>query len=168
MSLIILKYRKTEIGKLKKENLQTEILHKKKQLASTTMHLVEKTEFVNSVKSELEQVLENKSEDENHRLIKRVIRQIDKNIADDNNWEEFEHHFDEVHHGFLKRMRKNYPTITPQEIRLSAYLRMNMTTKEIANLLKVSVRAVEMARFRLRRRLDLDKEENLVSFMMHS
>jgi ligand-binding sensor domain-containing protein/DNA-binding CsgD family transcriptional regulator len=167
-SLIVLKTRKKEIGKLRKENLQTEITHKKKQLATTTMHLVEKTEFVNSVKSELVQVLESKSADENERLIKRVIRQIDKNIADDDNWEDFEHHFDEVHHGFLKRMRKNYPTITPQEIRLSAYLRMNMTTKEIANLLKVSVRAVEMARFRLRRRLDLGKEENLVTFMMNS
>lgn len=168
ISLVILKYRKKEIGILKKESLKTEVLLKKKQLASTTMHLVEKTEFVNSVKSELVQVLESRSEDENRRLIKRVIRQIDNNIADDNNWEDFEHHFDEVHHGFLKRMRTKYPTITPQEIRLSAYLRMNMTTKEIANLLKVSVRAVEMARFRLRRRLDLDKDENLVSFMMNA
>lgn len=122
---------------------------------------------MNAVKGKLTEALEYKNEVEIHRIIKRVIRQIDQNKSEDNNWEDFEHHFDEVHHGFLKKMRTNYPAITPQEIKLSAYLRMNMTTKEIANLLKVSVRAVEMARFRLRRRLNLDKEEKLVSFMMN-
>lgn len=169
-SIIIFKYRKKikkEIGSLKKKNLQIEILHKKKQLAAKTMHLVDKTEFVNAVKGKLTEALAHKNEVEIHRIIKRVIRQIDQNKSEDNNWEDFEHHFDEVHHGFLKKMRTNYPAITPQEIKLSAYLRMNMTTKEIANLLKVSVRAVEMARFRLRRRLNLDKEEKLVSFMMN-
>ncbi|MFY0606188.1 MAG: hypothetical protein JXR10_05705 [Cyclobacteriaceae bacterium] len=170
MILIILGNRKKyqqEIGELKKINVETEIQHKKKQLATTTMHLVEKTEFIHSVKTKLSEVLDTKKEKDVHLGIRRVIKAIERNASDDNHWESFEVHFDEVHRGFLMRLRSEFPTITPQEIKLSAYLRMNMTTKEMANLLKVSVRGVEMARFRLRRRLNLLKEDNLVSFMMN-
>jgi ligand-binding sensor domain-containing protein/DNA-binding CsgD family transcriptional regulator len=165
--LINRKKYKEEIDELKKANIETEIQHKKKQLATTTMHLVEKTNFINSVKTKLGEVLDTKKEKDIHLGIRRVIKSIERNVAEDKHWEEFEQHFDEVHHGFLKKLRNNFPTITPQEIKLSAYLRLNLTTKEIANLLKVSVRAVEMARFRLRRRLDVGKEESLVSFMLN-
>ena len=71
-----------------------------------------------------------------------------------------------VHDGFIRRLKEAYPNITPQEVKLSAYLRMNMTTKEVANLLKISVRGVEMGRYRLRKKLGIDKDTNLVDFMM--
>ena len=78
-----------------------------------------------------------------------------------------ERHFDAVHTGFLQKLQKDYPGVTPQELKLSAYLRMNLSTKEIANLMQITPRSVEVARYRLRKKLALDTEANLASFMMN-
>ncbi len=155
-----------EIERLKNEKLKSEIRHKKRELATSTMHLIDKNGFISSIKSHIGDMLKNDNQREIRHELKRIVKEIDKNIHEDDDWGQFEVHFDEVHEGFIKKLRNDYPGITPQEIKLSAYLRMNMSTKEIANLLRISVRGVEIARYRLRKKLRLGKEENLVDFMM--
>ncbi len=87
-------------------------------------------------------------------------------MADDESWEQFTQHFDQVHGDFLARIKESYPDITPQETKLAAYLRMNLTTKNIAQLINISVRGVEIGRYRLRKKLNLNREVNLTSFLM--
>lgn len=158
---------KEEIEKLKMEKLRSEIKHKNKELATTAMHLIDKNSFINSIKNSLNEIVKKDAGLKNQKELNRIIRNIDKNIASDGDWKQFEMHFDEVHEEFLKKLRMDYSQITPQEVKLSAYLRMNMSTKEIAELLRISVRGVEIARYRLRKKLELPKETNLVDFMMN-
>jgi len=89
---------------------------------------------------------------------------VDERLEDD--WEKFSYHFDQVHSNFIKRLKQGYPNLTPKDQKLCAYLRMNLTSKEIAPLLNISVRGVEISRYRLRKKLSLNKEENLSEFMM--
>lgn len=100
----------------------------------------------------------------NQPLIDRTIALL-KDHSEEEKWEDFETRFERVHTDFLKNLQKKYPNLSPAEKRLCAYLRLNMTTKEIANILHVSSRAVEQSRYRLRKKLGLDKKEDLVNFL---
>jgi len=99
--------------------------------------------------------------------LKKVVKSIEKNISEDETWSQFEIHFDQVHGDFVKKLRECYPGLTPQELKLSAFLRMNMSSKEIAHLLNISVRGVEVSRYRLRKKLPIESNENLIEFMMN-
>lgn len=155
----------SEIMELKNKNLKSEIAFKNSELASATMHLVQKGEILMKIKSDLSEIAkkvpENLTAD-----IKRIERKIEADVRLDKNWERFEKHFDQVHQNFFKRLRANHTDLTPKDQKLSAYLRMNLTTKEIAPLLNISVRGVEISRYRLRKKLNLESDTNLVSFIM--
>ena len=103
---------------------------------------------------------------ENSRKIQQLVRNIEMDMQLDEEWEQFELHFDQVHENFLKRLREKYPSLTPKDQKLCAYLRMNLSTKEIAPLMKISIRGVEISRYRLRKKLDLDPDTNLIDFMI--
>ena len=100
----------------------------------------------------------------NQPLIDRTIMLL-KGQDDDEQWREFESRFERVHIDFLKNLQKKYPNLSPTEKRLCAFLRLNMTTKEIANIMHVSSRAVEQSRYRLRKKLGLDKKQDLNNFL---
>lgn len=152
------------IDKLKNEKLEVEIGHKNKELASATMHLVQKGQILQSIRDSLQE-FDPSSGDKAKKELRRLVRMINDDIKLDNNWEQFELHFDQVHVDFLKRLRAAYPKLTPNDHKLCAYLRMNLSTKEIATILNISVRGVEISRYRLRKKLDLDTNENLTEFI---
>lgn len=91
---------------------------------------------------------------------------INKDIDSDKQWEIFETHFENVHEEFLKRIKQAYPDLSPRELKLCAYLRMNSSSKEISVLMNISTRGVEIARYRLRKKLDLPRETNLANFII--
>lgn len=154
-----------EIIKLRNEKLHSDIKHKNSQLASTTMHLVQKSEMMMKIKNDLKQV-EAEAPTDLKRKIQQITRTIESDTQLDENWEQFEVYFDQVHENFFKRLRAKFPELTPKDQKLCAYLRMNLTTKEIAPLLNISVRGVEISRYRLRKKLNLSSEVNLVSFIL--
>ncbi len=155
----------SEIIKLRNEKLQGDIKNKTGQLASATMHLVQKSEILIKIKNDLKGIESEASKDIKKR-IQQITRTIESDIRLDENWTQFENYFDQVHENFLKRLRLNYPELTPKDQKLCAYLRMNLTTKEIAPLMNISVRGVEISRYRLRKKLGLDSEVNLVAFIL--
>ncbi len=166
-----LKYEKEQAEQslilLQNEKLQAEVNHKNNQLASSTMSIISKNELLTEIKSELE-----KFKDElGYRLPKKyygkIIHLIDQNISSESDWKSFETLFDQAHENFFKRLKTTYPDLTPGDLKLCAYLRMNLSTKEIVQLLNISVRGVEVHRYRLRKRLNLDSNQNLVVFMMN-
>jgi len=98
--------------------------------------------------------------------LKKISRKIDRDIQNEKSWEVFDRYFDEVHQEFHSRLRNLHPELTPGELRLCSYLRMNVTTKEIAPLMNISIRGVEISRYRLRKKLKLDQSANLVDYLM--
>ncbi len=155
-----------EIVKLRNEKLEAEIAHKNTELASSALHLVQKSELISKVKEDLSKQL--KSIDGNNPLeeIKRMVRVLGDDERMDNEWESFALHFDKVHSDFLVKLKAVHPSLTANEIRLCAYLRMNLSTKEIAPLLNISVRGVEISRYRLRKKLQIPTEMNLFDYLI--
>lgn len=155
-----------EMMRIKTEKLEAEIAHKNKELASTTMHLVQKTEMLNKLKLEMGKMATSKgAQPEVKNQVYQLTKMINEDLRLDKNWDQFENYFDQVHVDFIKHLRDNFPDLSPKEIKLCAYLRMNLATKEIAPLLNISVRGVEISRYRLRKKLNIDRDTNLFDFL---
>lgn len=155
------------IDELKAEKYRSEIAYQSKELASLTMHIVQKNELISKIGRELKDIKEKLKSTEQRKLIKPLEQLLTEDEIIENDWEQFVYHFDQVHNGFFQRLRQEYPQLTPKDHKMCAYLRMNLSTKDIAPLLNISVRGVEISRYRLRRKMNLNKEENLVTFMMN-
>lgn len=155
-----------EIIKLQNEKLQAEISHKNMQLADSTMSIIRKNEVLIEIKDELEKQKEDLGPRYPARYLQRIATMIDRNISNDNDWEIFEALFDQAHENFFKRLKQSYPDLTQSDLKLCAYLKLNLSSKEIAPLLNISIRGVEIRRYRLRKRIALASDENLVEFIM--
>jgi DNA-binding CsgD family transcriptional regulator len=156
-----------EITKLQTEKLESELQHMNNELATSTMHLLNKNEFITGIKNQLAHILKKNNNEEVKKELTQINRNIEQNISADADWEHFQFHFDRVHGDFTTRFKGAYPTLSPQEIKLSAYLRMNLSSKEIAQLLNISVRGVEISRYRLRKKIQLDRSKNLQDFILN-
>jgi DNA-binding CsgD family transcriptional regulator len=154
-----------EIMQLKNEKLESEVDHMNRELTSSTIHLINKNELLSSVKQTLVDLM-NHNKEKSREDLKRVVKEIDQNISSDEDWHKFERSFNLVHGDFIKRLLEKHPYLTPQEIKLAAYLRLNLNTKEMAQLLNISVRGVEISRYRLRKKLGIEREDNLNEFML--
>jgi len=155
-----------ELLRLKEEKMQSELQHVNKLLAASTMNLVVKNEFIEGIKEELKEVKQKDKNRETKRALEKIVKEIDITLRLQEDWEQFEYHFDQVHGDFLTRLRNDYPDLSPNEQKLCAFLRLNLNTKEIANLLGVSLRGVEVARYRLRKKLGLERGQNLSKFIL--
>jgi DNA-binding CsgD family transcriptional regulator len=155
-----------EINKLKNEKLVADIRHKKNQLTNTTIHLIDRNDFISSIQKSLEEMISDTELQKVKPKLKRIVSEIEKNKEGNQDWNQFEILFNEVNDDFTKKIKVSYPKLTPLEARLCIYLRMNLSTKEIANLSHISPRAVEMSRYRLRKKLNINTEENLNDFLM--
>jgi ligand-binding sensor domain-containing protein/DNA-binding CsgD family transcriptional regulator len=154
-----------ELIRLQKEKLEAEITHKNAELASATMNLVQKKEFILKLKTELQQLQKAVKAGEDNPELKKVLKALSEEEKLDNEWEQFSQHFNSVHGDFLTGLKNKYPDLKPHELKLCAYLRMNLSSKEIAQLMSISVRGVEISRYRLRKKLQLPTEVNLVQFL---
>ncbi|MCB0446373.1 MAG: transcriptional regulator [Gelidibacter sp.] len=151
-----------KIVELKNEALKNEVKLKSKQLANTAMALVKKNEALLELKSEL---LQNKSGFENPFSFKKLIKKVDHTIGHKDEWEIFEYNFNQVHEEFFNELKSKFPQLTHKDLKICAYIKMNLTTKEIAPLLNISTRGVETQRYRLKRKLNLDSDKNLVDYL---
>ncbi len=154
-----------EIVKLKNEKLETEIEFKNSELASTAMHLVQKGEFLTKIKEELQNLNKNGKAKGEMDDVKKILRTLSDEEKMDDDWEQFAVHFNKVHSNFLIMLKEKFPNLNAHELKLCAYLRMNLTSKEIAQLLGISVRGVEISRYRLRKKLQVSTETNLFQFL---
>ncbi len=157
-----------ELIHLRNEKLQDEISFKSQELANSTMSIIKKNEFL----LELKRVLKSQKSQLESRFPDKyylsLIKKIDDNIASHDDWKIFETNFERAHEEFIKKLKASYPKLTPGDLRLCAYLRMNLSSKEIAPLLGISVRGVENHRYRLRKKMGLDMDVNLNEVMMNT
>lgn len=145
---------------LEKEQLKRDLDYKKKELTTNVMYLLKKNEFISFISKKLEST---NSNDQNSTAIKRIVSELEKN-ATETNWEEFEKRFLEVHVDFYNYLSKKFPDLSHNDLRLCAFLRLNMTNKEIMEITKQSMDSLKCARYRLRKKLSLEKD-NLITFL---
>lgn len=150
-----------ELMRIKNEQLQQDFESKNRELAVSTMNLIRKNELLSAIKEDLK-----KQAGEGERTVKSVITTINKNINEDDTWDIFKEAFNNADKDFLKKMKAAHPALTPNDLRLCAYLRLNLSSKEIAPLLNISVRSVEIKRYRLRKKMDLPHELGLVEYIL--
>lgn len=155
-----------EIEKLKSDKLQIKILAKDKELVNNSLQVVKKNKILNGIIHKLKEIDVEALDDSTKFQVSKLNKSIVKEVNTDKSWKDLEKHIKNVHFEFLKRLKEKYPTISPRELDLSTYLLMNMSTKEIAEIMNISTGGVELARYRLRKKLGLNKKENLIGFLM--
>lgn len=151
-----------ELMRVKNEQLQQDFESKNRELAVSTMNLIKKNELLSMIKDDLKK----SGETSGDRSIKSVITTINRNINEDDTWDMFKEAFNNADKDFLKKVKNAHPSLTPNDLRLCAYLRLNLSSKEIAPLLNISVRSVEIKRYRLRKKMDLSHEIGLVEYIL--
>jgi len=156
-----------EINRLKHEKLEVELNFKNQELISFTYHLVNKNELITKIKRALNK-LEPKFEHDKElkKEYTHIISLIEQNVNIDEDWENFMQSFDQVHSDFFKRLTSQFHHLSPNDYKMCIYLRMNLTSKEIAALMNISIRSVETNRYRLRKKLGLSSDENLTQFLL--
>ena len=146
------------IIKINNEKLRNDIENKNRELAISTMNIIKKNEFLSSIKTELMKSDVNKNSS--------VVKIIDKNLNNTDDWKMFQEAFNNADKDFLKKMKSLHSDLTPNDLRLCAYLRLNLSSKEIAPLLNISPRSVEVKRYRLRKKMSLPHDANLTNYIL--
>jgi len=161
-----------KIMQLENEKLQSDIDSeeadirlKNKELSAQAMNINRKNEILNYLQKELDKVIRSVNSDAQFKL-KMLNKKIDQDLNLEEDWKKFEQYFDEVQGDYISRLKDRYPQLSPKDLKLCAYLRMNLSSKEIASLLSITPRGVEIHRYRLRKKLGLTRETNLVEFLM--
>ena len=161
-----------EIDSLREENLRTELNHRNEELIQTTLNIVRKNEMLINIRKEVVGISHSIKDEKMdiialRRKVFRLLGQIDTNLEHDDDLKAFQNSFDSVHHNFFRQLETAYPGLTSKEKQLCAYIKMNLLSKEIAPLLNISLRGVEISRYRLRKKLNLKEGENLTEFLQN-
>lgn len=152
------------IVQLKNESLENEIKLKSKQLANNAMALVKKNETLQEIKKELTL---NKDSFSNYYAFKKLVKKLDNSIVLKDEWEVFENNFSQVHDEFFEILKRKHQALTPKDLKICAYIKMNLSSKEIAPLMNISVRGVETHRYRLKKKLDLENDISVGDYLLN-
>lgn len=144
---------------IKNEKLKQDIEGKNRELAISTMSIIKKNELLRKIKKELKST-------KNKEDVTSAIRLIDTNLNNNKDWKFFKQAFNNADKDFMDKIKAPHPDLTPNDLRFCAYLRLNLSSKEMAPLLNISIKSVETKRYRLRKRLQLDHNESLVNYIL--
>lgn len=147
-----------EQKRMKEQQFQNDIEHKESQLSAITIQMVEKNELLDEIKSII-----NRKEPTSETELKKLVN---KYTIQDNNWKDFDHHFESVNKNFYTRLKQKYPEISSNDLKICALIKLNLSIKEMASILNISPDSVKTARHRLRKKLQLSTEENLTDFIL--
>ena len=148
-----------EIIRLKNDQLQNDIEGKNRELAVATMSTLKRNEFLNTIKAELETI-------KGETKTKQLIKSINARLKNNDDWEYFKKAFDNTDQPLFSQLKEAHPSLTKNDLKLCAYLRLNLSSKEIAPLLNISVHSVEIKRYRLRKKMGLERSQGIVEYIM--
>ena len=155
-----------QIIKLQTEKLQAELASKNRELANSAMTLVYKNELLQKLSDEITKLKDENGKKLSDDQTKKIQKVINDGMNDERDWHLFENSFNEAHESFFKKLKAQHPDLVPNDLKLCAYLRMNMSSKEMSSLLNISLRGVEIRRYRLRKKLEVPHDKNLTEFLM--
>ncbi len=159
--------RESEIIRLKNERLELELKNKSQELGNILLNYIDKNEILTEIKNELKKINSNIDDKENEQARRKIVllqNKISKNIEKNIDWNKFEENFDIVNDQFVKKLTERYPWLNKNERKLCVYIKMGLLTKEIAPLLNMSVRGIEMLRYRMRKKMELERSDDLQGF----
>ena len=151
-----------EIIKLQNEKLANEVNFKNKELVDATLHLVERDGAMAKVKDELQRLYKKTGNNHDVKKTIQLLKDVEKNNS---NWDQFATHFNEINNDSLKKLKTKFPVLSNTDLKVCAYLQLNLSSKEIAQLMNISVRGVEISRYRLRKKLQIPTELTLNHFL---
>ena len=155
-----------QIVTIKNEQLQADLAGKNRELANSAMNIVYKNELLQKISDEINNFKDSTGKKLPGEQLKKLHKVIDEGMSDERDWNIFESSFNEAHENFFKKLKYDHPDLVPNDLKLCAYLRMNMSSKEMASLLNISLRGVEIRRYRLRKKLNLEHDKNLTEFLI--
>ena len=155
--------RKSENGK-GGSRLKDELLRLNRELTASSFNLIQKNEFLQDLKDKIDAAGQITDPAKLHQLLKKISKGIEQQVNDDQEWENFENYFNTLQNDLIKNLKREFPDLNFPDLKLCSLLRMGMSTKEIASLLNISVRGAETRRYRLRKKLGLNKDTDFVSF----
>jgi len=157
---------KTELEnkQLKEQNLQAELEAKSKELTTHALHIIQKNKMLEELKDRLRNIKRQGKKDAN-KQIQQAINMINYSFSMDKDWEDFKKVFEEVHQAFFIQLQKKHPDLTPAETRLCALIKLKLNSKDIAAIMGISQDSLRIARYRLRKKLQLPKEIKLNNFV---
>ena len=148
-----------------KIHLQEEVLNNSKELANYTMVLIKKKDIFNEITNDLKELKDYVKNDDSRKKLFQIFQKLNQHKIGEEYMEVFDVNFEKVHHNFFEELKKLNPTLTKRELRLCAFVKMNLTNKEISPLLNISLRGVENARYRIRKKLEVAHEDNFVAYL---
>jgi len=156
--------KQNEINRLQKIQYEKELKHKNRELASVTMHILSKNKILSNILNALNKLKKQPelAPDE----INKIIKGIKNSISMDADWEQFKMHFDQVNKGFFTKLLNKHPGLTKTDLKLCAYLRMNLSTKEIAQMMNITVAGVHKSKNRLRKKLNIGSDVNITNYLI--
>jgi ligand-binding sensor domain-containing protein/DNA-binding CsgD family transcriptional regulator len=155
-----------EIMTLKNDKLEAELTYKNKELATLTMQMVDRGKLLLNIKDELMVLIKKLNIPDASYQFRSVFKLLSDTEKNDDDWDNFSMYFDQVHNNFLTTMKAKFPGLSSTDLKLCAYLRLNLSSKEIAQLLNISLKGVEISRYRVRKKLQLSTEINLFDFLI--
>ncbi|MFC4211414.1 triple tyrosine motif-containing protein [Pedobacter lithocola] len=155
-----------QINKLQTEKLQAELASKNRELANSAMTLVYKNELLQKISEEILKLKDENGKKLADDQLRKIQKVINDGMNDERDWHLFENSFNEAHESFFKKLKIGHPDLVPNDLKLCAYLRMNMSSKEMSSLLNITLRGVEIRRYRLRKKLNVPHDKNLTEFLM--
>ncbi|MGL1888619.1 MAG: hypothetical protein OCD76_19055 [Reichenbachiella sp.] len=147
------------------EQLEEDIISKSKEVANYTLLLVKKHDVMTEVNKTLNEIKKEAKLEKTKNQIRLLAKKISLNLKDEEHLQVFDTNFERVHQEFFNELKTKFPDLTQKELRLCGFVKMNMTNKEIASILNISVRGIETARYRIRKRLSLNQDINFVEFL---
>ena len=146
------------------QELKQQIEQKEKGLSAQVLHVIQKNQLLETLKSQLEILVSDDKRDQKKQM-RGVIQLINQNFNNDSNWEEFSQNFEHIHQSFFTKLNELHPGLTAAELKLISLLKMNLQTSDMATMLGISQDSLRVARYRLRKKLNLEQGKNLVTFL---
>ncbi|WP_338408169.1 triple tyrosine motif-containing protein, partial [uncultured Flavobacterium sp.] len=145
--------------------LEGDIINKSKELANYTISLSKKKEVFDELRNDLTKLRELLKSQESRKKITEIFQKLNQHRIGEEYIEIFDVNFEKINHDFFEKLKQLDPTITKRELRLCAFVKMDLTNKEIAPLLNISARGVETSRYRVRKKLNVQQEDNFITFL---
>ena len=145
---------------LREQQMQNELEFKESQLTAMTAQMLQKNELMHELKSKLD-------EDKNISVDSPLSKIINRGQNQDKDWSDFNTHFESINKNFYTRLKQSYPDISPNDLKICALIKLNLSIKEMAAILNISPDSVKTARYRLRKKMQLNTEDNLTDFILN-
>lgn len=154
------------ISQIKTQQLEADLANKNRELANSTMNVISKNELLQKINDEIVELKDKDGKKLSSNQLKKIQHVINDGMNDERDWNLFESSFNEAHENFFKKLKEKHPELSPNDLKLCGYLRMNMSSKELVSIFNITIRAVEIKRYRLRKKLHLEHDKNLIEYLL--